>query len=88
MKSKTKQLMKPKGVKPNPTLIPLLDANIPVTNLKNAKRLMSKLISGFISGKIINQNAKDLAYLVSTFVAIVKDAEIEERIKMLEEKIK
>lgn len=86
MKSKTKQLMKSKGV--NPNSIPLLDLKIKVTNLKSAKRLMSKLISGFISGKIINQNAKDLAYLVSTFVAIVKDAEIEERIKMLEEKIK
>lgn len=75
-----------KGVNSNPQ--PLLDIKINVTNLKSAKRLLSKLISKFISGEIINQDAKDLAYLVSVYVSVVKDVEIEERIKKLEEKIK
>lgn len=80
------QIIIKKGVNSNPQ--PLLETNIKVTNLKSAKRLLSKLISKFISGGIINQDAKDLAYLVSIYVSVVKDAEIEERIKKLEEKIK
>jgi len=75
-----------KGITPNPQ--PLLDVNIKVNNLKSAKRLLSKLISRFISGEIKNQDAKDLAYLVSVYVSVVKDAEIEQRIKSLEEKFK
>ncbi len=87
-KTKSVKALVKKGVNPNPTHIPLLDVDIPVTNLKNAKRLMSKLISNFISRRIINQDAKDLCYMISVFVTVVKEAEIEERIKKLEEKIK
>ncbi len=75
-----------KGVTSNST--PLFDPRVKVTNLKSAKRLMSKLISSFISGGIVNQDAKDLAYLVSIYVSIAKDAEIEGRIKLLEEKLR
>lgn len=87
MKKKPLEPIEPKGVGSNIPL-PLNIRVTNLTNLKSAKRLMSKLISSFISGKISNQNAKDLAYLVSTYVSIAKDSEIEGRIKMLEEKLK
>jgi hypothetical protein len=85
-KKQTVQSIVKKEIKPNPQ--PLLDVNIKVNNLKSAKRLLGKLISRFISGEIENQDAKDLAYLVSVYVSVVKDAEIEQRIKSLEEKFK
>jgi predicted nucleotidyltransferase len=58
-----------------------------VKNLKDAKRLMSRLLVAFQRGDTDNRDAKDLAYLLSVYVQIVKDSEIEERIAMLEERI-
>jgi len=82
----TNEVVVKKGVITNRA--PLLDVNISVTNLKNAKRFMSKLISNFVSGRIINQDAKDLSYLVTVFIMACREADIEERIKKLEEKVK
>lgn len=82
----SKQGLIKQGVKDDPQ--PLLDFNPKVKDLKSAKRLLGRLISKFISGDIKNQDAKDLAYLLSIFVSIEKDSVIEERIKSLEEKIK
>jgi len=86
MTDKKSQLVKEKVI--NENRAPLLDAKIKVTNLRKAKRLLSKLISDFMAGKITNQNAKDLAYLISIYVTITKEVEIEERIKALEDKVK
>ena len=69
----------------NPALLP---GNFVVTDLRKAKRLLSKLISEFIKGGIDNRDAKDLAYLVSVLITAIKEVDIEARIKALEENIK
>ena len=58
-----------------------------VSKPKDAKRLLSRLIYQFQTGEITSRDAKDLAYLVSVFISIVKDIELEERIQKLEEVI-
>lgn len=71
------QLVKPK--KDNKGYTPLK-----VTNLKNAKRLLSKLIYELQAGTIDNQTAKDLTYLLVSFVNVFKQYEMEKRISELE----
>jgi flagellin-specific chaperone FliS len=58
---------------------------VKVTKISHAKRLLSKLILQLQRGDITGQLAKDLTYLLSTFVNIFKTAELEDRIKKLEE---
>ena len=60
---------------------------IKVTNLKNAKRLLSKLIYELQAGTIDNQTAKDLTYLLVSFVNVFKQYEMERRISELEERL-
>lgn len=59
---------------------------VKVTKINHAKRLLSKLIYQLQKGEITGQLAKDLTYLLSTFINIFKTAELEERINKLEEK--
>jgi hypothetical protein len=56
----------------------------PVKNVKDARRLLSRLISEFRAGEIQGTDAKTMCYLLSTYVQITKDTELEERIKRLE----
>jgi|GEM_PF-2447458 hypothetical protein len=72
---------------PNP-LVPLLPGAIPaIRNVKTAKRLLSRLIAAFCRGEIVGQDAKTLAFLLSTYCQITKDHEIEERIDAIEKKL-
>ena len=57
---------------------------VKVRKLKDAKRLLSRLIVQLQAGTIAGQDAKDLCYLLSTFVQIVRDADLEQRIEKLE----
>lgn len=66
---------------------PLVKA-VKVRTIKDAKRLMSKLITGFQQGTIIGRDAKDMAYLLTVFLQIVKDFEIEKRIESIEQILK
>lgn len=56
-----------------------------VRTLKDAKRLLSRLITQLQAGTIEGKNAKDLTYVLSVFVQVVKDSDIEERLTKLEE---
>lgn len=60
---------------------------IKVTNLKSAKRLLSKLIYELQFKRIDSQAAKDLTYLLVSFVNIFKNYELEKRLEELESKI-
>jgi hypothetical protein len=75
-------LSMPNGTK-NP---PLLSGGIPaIRNVKTAKRLLSRLIAGFVRGEIAGQDAKTLAYLLATYCQIVKESDFEERLAALEQ---
>lgn len=58
-----------------------------VSKPKDAKRLLSRLIYQFQTGEISSRDAKDLAYLVSVYIAVVKDTELVERLENLEQKL-
>lgn len=81
--SKSLQLVEGKEIKSTPTPTP-----IRVTNLRAAKRLLSRLIYQLQSGEIQGTTAKDLTYLLSVFVNIFKQMELEERLNLLEQKLK
>ena len=62
---------------------PLLEK--PVKNVKDARRLLSTIIAEFRAGMIQGTDAKTMCYLLSTYVSITKDTELEERITKLEQ---
>ena len=57
----------------------------PPRTAAQAKRLLSKLISGFIRGQVEGENARTLAYLISIFVQIIRDSDFEKRLQALEQ---
>jgi hypothetical protein len=63
------------------------ESAIKVTNLKQAKRLLSRLIYDLQTGTIENQNAKDLTYLLVSYVNVFKQYEIEQRLDLIEKQI-
>jgi hypothetical protein len=77
MNKKSLQIVEPKKLKQGYT-------PIKVTNLKNAKRLLSKLIYELQAGTIDNQTAKDLTYLLVSFVNVFKPYEMEKRVSEIE----
>ena len=48
---------------------------------------MHKLIYGLQTGEIDSRKAKDLTYLLSVFITVVKETEFDERLKELEKKL-
>jgi hypothetical protein len=58
-----------------------------VRDLKGAKRLLSRLIWDLQRGAIKGQQAKDLCYLLSTFIMLVRDFELEQKLIRLEKRI-
>lgn len=81
---KTEQLAKTKKVSVSYT-----PSNaVKVTSLKQAKRLLSKLIYDLQTGAIDNQTAKDLTYLLVSYVNVFKQYEIEQRIDEIEKKMR
>jgi hypothetical protein len=64
-----------------PPLLP--GKTIPIRTIKDAKRLFTKLISGFQKGQILGKDAKDLAYLLSAYLQTC-NVDLEERVKQLE----
>ncbi len=59
--------------------------SVHVRTLTDAKWLLSRSMTQLQGGRIHGQDAKDLCYLLSTFVQVVKDADIEERLTKLEQ---
>jgi chemotaxis regulatin CheY-phosphate phosphatase CheZ len=86
---KTKSLQEPKNKEVKQTSPPLVLSGISAPkNIKDAKRILSKLISAFIKGEIEDQRAKTLCYLLNSFVMIVRDNDFETRLQLLESNMK
>jgi hypothetical protein len=64
-----------------------IEKPIVVRNIKHARRLLSKLISKLQKGEIKGREAKDMTYLLISFVNIIKEEEIETKLNNLEMKI-
>jgi hypothetical protein len=64
--------------------IPLIPGKIRLTNIRGARRILSKLIAGFINNEIWDTNARTLTYLLSSYVAMTRDSDIESRLTELE----
>jgi len=60
---------------------------IKVNNLKSARRLLSRLIYQLQTGEVKNQTAKDLTYLLISYVNVFKAYEFEQRLEKLESKL-
>ena len=82
MRSKPLQKYKNKQLTNEYTLKP-----IRVNNLKSAKRLLSKLIYDLQIGNIDSKLAKDLTYLVSVYVNIFKEYDLEKKLDQLEKQL-
>jgi hypothetical protein len=77
---------KPKQEEVNATPPPF-DKPIKVNNPKQAKKLLSRLIYMLQIDKVESKKAKDLTYLLSVFISIVKETELEQRIADLENRM-
>ena len=57
---------------------------IRVSSIKDARRLLSRLISQLQQGTVLSRDAKDLTYLLSIYVQITRESDLEERLEALE----
>lgn len=64
-----------------------IEKPIKVTKISDAKRLLSKLIYKLQSGEVTGQDAKDMTYLLISYVNIVKDIELEQRLLEIERRV-
>jgi hypothetical protein len=65
---------------------PPINKPIKIKNIRDAKRLLSRLIYHLQIGTVENQTAKDLCYLTICYINVIKELEFEARLKNLEEK--
>ena len=66
---------------------PILSGAIPrIRTARDAKKLLGRLIASFTRGEVHGDDAKTLAYLLSTFVQIGTAVEFEDRLEALEGK--
>lgn len=70
------------------TYAPKSDKPIKINKVKDAKRLLSKLIYQFQIGAVDNQDAKDLTYLLVNYVNICVQTDFEQRLEKLEKDAK
>lgn len=89
MKAKVKQLIENKRneLTYTPNIAGRIEKPVKVTKISDAKRLLSKLIYKLQIGEVSGQEAKDMTYLLISYVNIVKDIELEKRLQIIEEKI-
>jgi len=89
MKAKVKQFIENKRntLCYTPNIVGKIEKPVKVTKISDAKRLLSKLIYKLQTGEIAGQEAKDMTYLLISYVNIVKDIEFENRLQLIEEKI-
>jgi hypothetical protein len=60
---------------------------VEVHNVRDAKRLLSRLITQLQNDEVEDKKAKSICYLLQTYVNITKEYEIEERLRKIEEAI-
>jgi hypothetical protein len=84
-RGKTTQNLKNKRVTAAPLpLLPFLPGRIAPRNIEEAKKILSRLISSFVRGKVTDHQSKTLCYLLTSFVMMVKDNDFESRLQLLE----
>ncbi len=66
----------------------LKEKPVRVRNLKDAKKLLGRLLVGFQRGEIQGEDARTLCHIISTYIQLVKDVELEARIAELEGRVK
>jgi hypothetical protein len=64
-----------------------IEKPVKIVSISSAKRLLSKLIYKLQTGEVSGQNAKDMCYLLISYVNMVKDVDFEERLKELEQRV-
>lgn len=85
MNSNGKQRQRVERQEDSPTL-PLGYKNpIRISSVRDARRLLARLIREFQTGRVEDRWAKTLTYLVVSYVSVTRDSEIEERLQRLEE---
>ena len=89
MKAKVKELIEKKTntLAYTGNIAGKIEKPVKVNKINDAKRLLSRLIYKLQSNEISGQDAKDLTYLLISYVTIVKDIDFERRLKTIEEKI-
>jgi len=60
---------------------------VKVYSLKQAKKLLSRIIYRYQLDEIEAQKARTLTYLLSIFIAVVKESDLEQRLESLEDKL-
>lgn len=55
-----------------------------IRTIADARRALGKLITDFKAGSVSAPDARTMCYLLSTFVAVSKDTELEDRVRALE----
>lgn len=55
-----------------------------IRNSKDAKRLLSRVISSFVRKELDSNDAKTVAYLLSVFIQIEQQSDLLQRIELLE----
>jgi len=70
---------------PTPTILDVFKTDKRYLEFKDVKRAYSKLIQEFCKGTVKNEDARTLAYLFSGYISTIKNFEIEERVRVLEE---
>ncbi len=66
----------------------LKERPVRVRSLKDAKKLLARLLVGFQRGEIQGEDARTLCHIISTYIQLVKDLDLEARIVELEERVK
>ena len=73
-----------------PTLVKanLFNRDIKYLKIKDVKRAYSRLIQDYCKGLVNNEDAKTITYMFSGYLQLIRDVEFEERLKLLEEKVR
>lgn len=64
--------------------INVFNREIKYLKAKDVRRAMSKLISEYCRGNVMNEDAKTLTHMFSTYIQIMNITEMEERLTQLE----
>ena len=90
MKKSDKNLLKVVDINrltQTPDKIKVFSRDIKYLKIKDVKRAYSKLIMDYCRGSVQNDEAKTLVYLFSGYLQLIRDFEVNERLKHLEKKI-
>ena len=89
MKAKVKQYIENKkdALTYTGSIAGKIERPVKIVSISSAKRLLSKLIYKLQTGEVSGQNAKDMCYLLISYVNMVKDFELAKKIETIEERL-